>query len=131
MKKRVLYYKGHGNEDAERLKTILEATVSKRRLDIHETVESLSRTLRQMGNGVVITVLFVGGREDLENILAISDLLHDIYTILILPDGDPEILTNVHKLRPRFLSYVHSNFVDVATVLDKMYANINATSCRP
>jgi hypothetical protein len=128
VKKKVLYYKGCRHEDTERLQKILEATLHDQRLDIHETVEGLSGRLRQIGNGVGIAVLFVAGREDLMNILEISDLLHDISTILILPDGAGDIVAKALTLRPRFLSYVHSNYMDVAKVLDKILVNMGMKS---
>lgn len=107
---------------------MLEATLPKQRLDIHETVESLRRRLRQIGNGVGVAVLLVAGKADLMNILEISDLLHDLSTILILPDGDGDMVAKALTLRPRFLSYVHSDHADVAKVLDKILQNMSMKS---
>jgi hypothetical protein len=59
-------------------------------------------------------------REDLENIVAIQNLLFDSRIVLILPDREEDTMALGYILRPRFVSYRDSSFKDVGAVLNKM-----------
>lgn len=46
--------------------------------------------------------------------------LGDRRLILVLPDDDIETISQGHALRPRFVTYVESDFIDISAVLGKM-----------
>ncbi|HVO67929.1 MAG TPA: hypothetical protein VMT12_15740 [Syntrophales bacterium] len=108
----------------ERLLQIVDTVVSGENVKIYRTVDGLSRGLRQPRNEVTLAILLASSKEDLINLLSIRDLLSDMKIILILPDSDPETVAKGHMLRPRFLTYCDSDFVDVAAVLSLMVRNL-------
>jgi hypothetical protein len=55
-------------------------------------------------------------------------LFGNIKIVLILPDRNNETIVIGHKLRPRFLSYTDSDFIDVAVVLENMLKILNPLS---
>ena len=59
-------------------------------------------------------------------IYALKDLFDGIRKIIILPDGEQVTISLAHKLYPRFLSYIDSDFSDVAAVLKKMATSANS-----
>ncbi len=116
----LIFYANGKNGAGERLRVLIEAQIPKRRIKIYRTIKGLSRRLRRPRYDVAITVLFASGREDLQDLFSIRDLLWDLRIILILPDGEADTIAKGHKLFPRFLSYADGNFEDVAAVLEKM-----------
>jgi len=50
-------------------------------------------------------------------------LLTEIYVIVVIPDRKKSTIELAHLLLPRFLSQKESDFVDLQTVLNKMYYN--------
>jgi hypothetical protein len=116
----VLFY---GNPDNGVTKKILKAmneVVLKKHIENYHTLKSFSIRLRQFSKEPTIAVLYATNRRELSKILAIQNLLFDIHIILILPDNTDETVSIGHKLHPRFLSYVDSDFKDVTAVLKKM-----------
>ena len=53
------------------------------------------------------------------NILELSELLHDRRIILVLPDSEPETVSLGHILRPRFITYGDSDYMDVSAIMGK------------
>jgi hypothetical protein len=49
-----------------------------------------------------------------------SNLFRNSRIILIAPDRDKETIAIAHRLRPRLLTYIDSDFADVFTVLANM-----------
>jgi hypothetical protein len=88
-------------------------------IEVYRNIESLSRRLRQPGADQGIAVLLVANKDDLLDILSIRDLLRNVRIILILPDKEEDTIAKGHMLRPRFLSYIDSDFADVFAVLAK------------
>ena len=49
-----------------------------------------------------------------------GDLLQELKLVLILPDDDQDTIVKAHTLRPRYLSWVDQNFIDIGAVLRRM-----------
>jgi hypothetical protein len=103
-----------------RLQRTIETLVPKEKLEVSWTLDRLSCRLRQPKDDFTIAVLLAASRNDLADILSIHDLLCDIRIILILPDRENDTIAWGHSLQPRYLSYIDSDFTDVAAVLGKM-----------
>jgi hypothetical protein len=130
-KMHVLVYGNQGSIVTDRLKTELYGVVPPERVEEYSTLESLSNGLRRPLLGRAIAVLLAASREDLSGLLSISDLLHDILVILILPDREGDTISTGHKLYPRYLTYADVDFADVADVLGKMLEIMdNSNICR-
>ncbi|HQO36408.1 MAG TPA: hypothetical protein PLG59_17225 [bacterium] len=84
------------------------------------TISDLILQLNRSREGEEIVLLFAETKESLIALLAVRDVLLRHRIILILPDGDKETILQGHKLMPRFLSYMDSDFKDVAAVLARM-----------
>jgi hypothetical protein len=118
---RLLLYSPVKEGVGKQLRRVIEDLVSKDKVEIYQSVESLSLRLRQPADSLPIAaVLLAARRGDLTELLSIRDLLRDIRIILVLPDRDEDTIAKGHTLRPRFVSYSDSNFTDVCSVLGKM-----------
>lgn len=122
----VLIYSTKMEGAGERILQVIETVVSERNREIYLTISALSSRLRQPQTDMNIALLLASSKEDLIELLSIRDLLRDIRIILILPNSDPETVAKGHMLKPRFLSYCDSDFVDVAAVLSLMIRNQSA-----
>lgn len=107
-------------DGGDRLKRVIQALIPGERLEVYGTVESFSIRLRKPVDNIPVAVIVAGNEDDLLSILSISHLLYDVRFILVLPDRDDGTVAIGHSLRPRFLSYIDSDYRDVAGVLGKM-----------
>ena len=123
MKFNLLLYAKMTDGAAKRLRRVIEVLVLKENMEMYRTIDSLSRRLRQPRNDLPIAVLLAASRQDLLELLSIGNLLDGIRIILILPDRKDGTIAKGHRLRPSFLTYVDSDFLDVAAVLMKMQGN--------
>ncbi len=120
----VLFYATANDGVGERFRREVEASVPKKKREIHRTCDSLSRRLLQFPSDLPIAVLLASRIEDLLELLPVRSLLLDIRTILILPDREKNTVALGHFFDPLFLSYADSNFKKVAAVLKKMIVGI-------
>ena len=84
------------------------------------TLDDLSERLLQPKNELTITCLLAAKKEDIEELVPMSNLFRNTRVILIVPDWDKETLAAAHQLRPRLLTHSDSDFAEVFTVLTKM-----------
>lgn len=116
----LLYYRPPQNIIAEKLQFIIESEMPDHQLEIFYSINGLSERLSQSARGNCAAVILAENINDLRNIFALKNLLKDIRIILILPDRTEEVISMGYKLHPRFLSYIDSEFNEVAVVLKKM-----------
>ena len=122
----LIYYTPTSNSAGERLRKAINAVVPAKRTEIYRTIGSLSRRLRQPTYNLNIAILLAAGRKELSDLLSLRDLFRDIRIILLLPDRKKETISKGHKLYPRFLSYIDTDFTDVAAVFEKMIGLMNS-----
>ena len=120
-----LFYTTVTDGSGERLQRVIEGLVPEENTETYRTIHSLSHRLRQpkVSNHQTIAVLLAASRDALLDILSIRHLLCDLRIILVLPDGQDDTIAKGHSLRPRFSTYVDSDFTDVVAVLRKMLEN--------
>ena len=99
---------------------VIQSLVPLSQIETHRTIESLDCKVRQPVNNLNTAVMLASNKEDLLDLLSLRDLLWNLRIILIIPDRKAETIAMGHMLRPRFLSYVDSDFNDVSAVLEKM-----------
>lgn len=68
----------------------------------------------------VVAVLIAGSRNELAEIQLMKWLLHDICTVLILPDRDMDTVSTGYNLHPRFMGCLDDDADEIAAVLCKM-----------
>ena len=121
----LVFYSPVADAAGKRLQRVVEALVPLEEIELCRTMEGLSATLRRPADDRTIAVLSAATSEDLTAFLALRDLLHKLRIILVLPDRGNGTVAKAHALRPRFLAYADSDFIDVAAVLNKMLASIH------
>ena len=104
----------------QRLHTIIKTFAPKKEIKTFRTIDSLSKRLLQPKNDHDIVILLAKSEKELQEFVHIGDLLESLRVILVLPNRDDGTIAKGHTLRPRFITYTDSNFIDVAGVLSKM-----------
>jgi hypothetical protein len=117
---KLLLYISGADEVEDRLRRVLQGAVPKRDWEICRTIDGLSHTLLQYSSEIAVAVLAASTPGDLLDFILIGDLLNDLRVVLIVPDRNKEIISMVHKLRPRFFTYADGSFEDLGAVLKKM-----------
>jgi len=126
----LLFYAREEHGAGERLQTLIEELVSEDNIEICMTIGSLFQRLRQPTYDLSIVVLLAADSQDLTELLSVRDLIWDLRLILILPDREAGTIAKGHILRPRFLTYLDSDFADVTAVLKKMLSNTDGNFAR-
>lgn len=105
----------------KRLQKVITSLVPDANVETFFSIESLSRKLRQSyTNRLNVVILLAESPEHLSDIASVRSLFQGMSVIIILPDRNPGTVARGHLLRPRFLTYVDSDFEDVAAVLNKI-----------
>lgn len=84
------------------------------------TLVDLESYLRQPSHLPELVALMPKTPQELDHLIAISDLFRDTKVILVLPDHTTQMTSKAHRLRPRFISYPHSDPDRLISVVDKM-----------
>lgn len=117
----LLLYTTASQEVMERVRTMLEPSVPDGiTLEVHRTINDLSRRLRQPKEDATVAILLIASREDLLDLFSIRHLFRDVRIVLVLPDLEDQTIALAHRLRPRYLTYIDSYFPALATVVNKM-----------
>ena len=116
----VLYSPVNGSAE-ERLQRVIASVLPAWGMGgaVCRTLDDLSERLLQPKNDLTITCLLAAKKEDIEELLPMSNLFRNTRVILIVPDWDKETLAAAHQLRPRLLTHSDSDFAEVFTVLTK------------
>jgi hypothetical protein len=118
----ILFYAPVMDREGRQLYRQVEKRTIEWGLEVHRSLESLSRRLRQPMNEVRAAILYTVRREDFLEMLSIRDLLGDIRIILVLPDRTEEILRRGHNFKPSFLAFPGDDQGAVTSVLDRLIA---------
>ena len=104
----------------KRIQRVLEYMLPKKNIQYIKSVRELEENLRKSSHRMSLAVILNVSKTKLISLLPIKELLEDTSIILILNDKDDETIALGHRLRPRFMTYADSDFLDVASVLIKM-----------
>jgi len=118
----LLLYTPLAHKAGKRLETAVAKVVLPQATEITHTLEGLARRLRRPRNGLEIAVILAAGRKDIQELQSFDQMLERLRLILILPDSDPQTISQAHSFRPRYITNIDSDFQDVAAVLKKMLA---------
>ena len=120
----VFFLSDSKNEAKNLLLRVLHMIVPKNKITLIKDVAELEYNLRQQLHNNPIAVLLPASKSELTAIIALKNLFGDIPIILIIPDRQNTTISLGYKLRPRFITYADSDFLDVAAVLMKMKNNM-------
>ena len=115
-----LFYSRRNDENGKRLRAAVHRVIPKENVEIYRRLDDLATRLRAPKLGSLISVLLAADREELEDMMALQDLLKDIHVILAIPDGERRTVELAHRLFPRFLFHKEGDFTDVEKVLSKI-----------
>jgi hypothetical protein len=116
----LVFYSPVNRSAEERLQRVVESVLPAWGGPVCRTLDDLSERLLQPNNELTITCLLAAKKEDIKELLPLSNLFRNTRIILIVPDWDKETLAAAHQLRPRLLTHSDSDFAEVFTVLTKM-----------
>ena len=105
-----------------RFLALLKMSLPKKKFEICHSTGELSARLRTPHSNVKVAVLFALSREEIMRILSFGDLIADVKSILILADDDRDTIMKAHTLRPRYVTWVDSDFKHIVNVLRNMVA---------
>ncbi len=120
---KVLIYAKQSSTRLELLRRVIEKVITEDEIKEFNNVNILCKQFKKSTiteNYEAITILFIGDRKELQKLLEIHSQLKETRIILILPDKEIETIQSGHKLLPRYLDFIDSNFIEVGEVLKKM-----------
>jgi hypothetical protein len=108
------------NRNTRRLFDAIEKLKLDAGLELHHSAGSLFRRLCQPAREILAGVLVMTRREDFDQIFVLRELLDDIPLIIVLPDGNEDLVPRAHLLRPRFVTFWDQSLTEVPAVLARM-----------
>ena len=112
-----------------RLTEAVAGALPKKEVEVVQTLDALSNRLQRPLNGLELAVLLSANQRQLVDFMALKPLPERLRIILVLPDAKPQTISLGHTLQPRFVTYTHSDFQDVAAVVRKIMKSVPSTSC--
>lgn len=116
----LLFYSVPGDEFGEKIREKFETELPSEKLEIFRSIEGLSVRLQNPTGKPDVAILHASSREELLELVCLSELLRDIRIVLILPDRDPMTVARGHKLRPRFISDRENDCGEIMTILKRL-----------
>jgi hypothetical protein len=119
----MIFYSPAGGKTEERLQKVIESVIPGRKRELCRTIDDLWGKLLLPKNNLAIALLLAEKQNDLVELVSMSNLFRNTRIILVAPDREKETVALAHRLRPRLLTYIDSDFADVFTVLTKIIAD--------
>ncbi len=104
----------------EKVKRILEILVAADSFEIFSTLPDFERFLRHDLTSGHLIILHASLMQHLEQFVSLREWLIDHRVILILPDHSRDNIIRGHMLRPRFITYNDSDYLEMAAVLQNL-----------
>ena len=83
-------------------------------------LEDVEAYLRQPSHLDELLVLMPKDRKELDDLVAIGDLMRDAKLVLVLPEDDPGINEQSHLMRPRYVTYNDCDPSHLMLVVDRL-----------
>jgi len=119
----LLLYSSGDDQSLRRLEAAINKVIPERLIEVFKKLDDFRERLRMPVEPDSIAVLAASNREELRRMQILRSLLTEIYVVLVIPDRNKKTIELAHLLLPRFLSQKGSDFADLETVLNRMYAN--------
>lgn len=108
------------NELERRFLALLEMAIPKKTFEICHSIGELSTRLGMPLSNVKVAIFFAVTQTEITRILSLGDLMADVKSILVLSDEDKDTMAKVHKLRPRYVTWIDCDPIDIVTVAKRM-----------
>jgi hypothetical protein len=117
---KILFYSSTSQGCGIRIEEGLSTLVPGESVEVYRSIDDLANRLKRLLDHDAIAILQVRAKEELLDLVSISNLLQDVRVILLLSDREEETISLAHRLRPRFLANSESGFSDTMSVVRKM-----------
>lgn len=116
----ITYFCSGEDDSCRKVMRVIEIIVAAEKFEVFRKLNELENYLRSSLSPQDIIILQASNLKILRKVAMLKELLFGHCIILILPDGAQETVALGHTLRPRFITYHDSDFLEMASVLCKM-----------
>lgn len=121
---KLLLYTSDNSSNSIRLRILVESVMQDAAsLETCQSMEALHERFRNPVKDISVAVLVFSSLDELLELQQLEKYIHELRLVLILPDNDRSTIDQAHKLRPRFVADINSDFTVVKVVLKKMLNN--------
>ncbi|MBI9082026.1 MAG: hypothetical protein JEZ11_00430 [Desulfobacterales bacterium] len=125
-----LYICSEEGSHADRLRQVVDATVTPRQATYFTTIDDLCQCFRGYVPQPAMVIILINDNDRLQALLSSSDLFQDHQLILILPYGKADLLDPCLALRPRYIAPADGDFSDIQSILVKRFSATAAAVVR-
>ena len=120
---KVLWYQSQAAKKAEKLTRLLEGISTDHDCRFADSICELAKSLKMPGQRPQAAVLLVADREELNQLVTVSEDFKGVRTIILLPDLEPDTIGSALCLRPSYYASNSSEPGAVRSVLEKIAAH--------
>jgi hypothetical protein len=123
----ILFYADQDNQIVQ----TLERQLAEFRVARCRAFSAMESRLRKPNHGLEIVLMVVEDLKEMGGIEEIEGLMRDLRLVLVLPDRDAELVSQAHKLAPRFIAYADQGTEQIGAVMKKMTRDCRGKSAMP
>lgn len=112
----ILFYAAQTNPIVE----MLEQQLAGYKVARCRTFNTMEKRLRKPRHGLEIALVVVENAQEISGMAEIQGLVRDLRLVLVLPERNPLMVSQAHKLAPRFIAYADLGPEHIVAVLKKM-----------
>ena len=120
---KLLFYYSRESTQIQRLDNLIQSFVPDDDIEIYRSLETVTERLKEPSDNITTAVFVASSLAELKDFYTLRNYFFDLRHIIILPEKDEKMIAVAHKLQPRFLSYLESDFSVVSAVLRKMFSD--------
>ena len=113
-------YSPYTNSFIRKLTELLDESFPTAQYEVYFRWEALKKRLQLLRQDICSVILIAPTRNALEMTMAIQPLVEGLKVVLVLPDRDGDTIEKAHTFRPRYFTYVDTDFRDIVIVLKKI-----------
>lgn len=116
----IFYFTSEQTASERQLLTLLEKQIDSGELRVFQNLPKMAAHLVMRSGGRDIVILSVANELVLNDILSLREAFDWFRTIVILYNQGREAVRKGHLLKPRYLTFMDNNIMEVAAVVRKM-----------
>jgi len=120
-----LYLSPHA-ESRVQLKEVLKGNLERFNVIQYTALENVGRVLPSNGTRPDAALILLGNQRELLQLLE-NKFIHNLKSILIFPETDPETMQRAYALSPITICHSGGDFEDVASILEHIRTRTEAT----
>lgn len=112
-----------------RLKEAIRGVVADNNIHICDDLNGFVDRFRQSFGSLRIGIVVLHSIEELNDLLVYRNVLRQIWTIIILPNRDPQTITKAYRLWPRYISDLDGDLSDIRGILSHIKGRWLSNGC--